>query len=120
MTRVDVILDNIGAAYFQRNLDSLNIGGRLFIIGFMGGTVTEVNLTGLLARHLTVQAGGLRSRSPENKAEIVNNVEKNVWPTILAGKVKPVIYKYLPLAEAAEAHRFMESSNHIGKILLVP
>ncbi|CAK9156164.1 unnamed protein product [Ilex paraguariensis] len=117
---VDVILDNIGAAYFQRNLDSLNIGGRLFIIGFMGGTVTEANLVGLLARRLTVQAAGLRNRSAENKAEIVTDVEKNVWAAIQAGKVKPVVYKYLPLAEAAEAHRLMESSNHIGKILLVP
>lgn len=65
-------------------------------------------------------AAGLRTRSPENKAVIVNEVEKNVWPAIVAGKVKPVIHKYFPLSEAAEAHRLMESSNHIGKILLVP
>ncbi|KAK6917484.1 Alcohol dehydrogenase-like, C-terminal [Dillenia turbinata] len=117
---VDVILDNIGASYLQRNLDSLNIGGRLFIIGFMGGTVTQVNLACLLARRLTVQAAGLRSRSPENKAEIVSEVEKNVWPAIAAGKVKPIVHKYFPLSEAAEAHQLMESSTHIGKILLVP
>lgn len=117
---VDVILDNIGGAYFQRNLDSLNINGRLFIIGFMGGTVTEVNLTCFLARRLTVQGAGLRSRSEENKAEIVSEVEKNVWPAIMAGKVKPVVYKSFPLSEAAEAHRLMETSNHVGKILLVP
>ncbi|KAI8555988.1 hypothetical protein RHMOL_Rhmol05G0218100 [Rhododendron molle] len=217
---VDVVLDNMGGPYFQRNLDSLNVDGRLFIIGFMGGTVSEVNLTGLLASRLTVQelvvaedsaghpvlavvmellieiedfcyatfmswscdelvtqggglddgeelvvgeggeeragivggelggggeevgllavvvvvhgwdlwkdsglecsATGLHSRSTENKALIVNGVEKNVWPAIMAGKVKPVVYKYLPLSEAAEGHRLMESSNHIGKILLVP
>ncbi|KAK9267123.1 hypothetical protein L1049_009542 [Liquidambar formosana] len=117
---VDVILDNVGGPYFQRNLDSLNVDGRLFIIGFMGGTVTEVNLSSLLARRLTVQAAGLRNRTLENKAAIVSDVEKNVWPAIMAGKVKPVVYKYFPLSEAAEGHRLMESSKHIGKILLVP
>ncbi|XP_043700004.1 quinone oxidoreductase PIG3-like [Telopea speciosissima] len=117
---VDVILDNVGGSYFQRNLDSLNVGGRLFIIGFMGGVVTEVNLAGLLARRLTVQAARSRNRSPENKAVIVSEVEKNVWPAITAGKVKPIVYKSFPLAEAAEAHQLMESSKHIGKILLVP
>ncbi|KAK6932503.1 Alcohol dehydrogenase, N-terminal [Dillenia turbinata] len=74
----NVILDNTGASYLQRNLDSLNIGGRLFIIGFMGGTVTQVNLACLLARRFTVQAAGLQNRSPENKAETVSEVEKNV------------------------------------------
>ncbi|KAH7654778.1 Quinone oxidoreductase PIG3 protein [Dioscorea alata] len=117
---VDVILDNVGGPYLQRNLDSLNIGGRLFLIGFVGGAVTEVNLAPLLIKRLTVQAAGLRSRSPENKAEIVKEVEKHVWPAIAAGKVKPVIYKSLPLSEAAEGHRLMESSIHIGKILLIP
>ena len=64
-------------------------------------------------------AAGLRTRTLENKAEIVCEVEKNVWPAIVAGKVKPVVYKYLPLSEAAEGHLLMESSRHIGKILLV-
>ncbi|XP_020270248.1 quinone oxidoreductase PIG3-like [Asparagus officinalis] len=117
---VDVILDNIGGPYFQKNLDSLDIDGRLFIIGFMGGTVTQVNLSCLLAKRLTVQAAGLRTRSRENKAEIVREVEEQVWPAIEAGKVKPVVYKTLPLAEAAQAHKLMESSAHIGKILLIP
>ena len=65
-------------------------------------------------------AAGLRNRSLENKAMIVSEVEKNVWPAITAGKVKPVVYKYLPLSEAVEGHQLMESSQHIGKILLVP
>lgn len=116
---VDVILDNIGGSYFQRNLDSLNLDGRLFIIGFMGGTKTEVNLSSLLARRLTVQAAGLRNRSKENKALIISEVEKNVWPAVASGKVKPIVYKYLPLADAAAGHKLMESSQHIGKILLV-
>jgi NADPH:quinone reductase-like Zn-dependent oxidoreductase len=64
-------------------------------------------------------AAGLRTRTLENKAEIVSEVEKNVWPAIVAGKGKPVVYKYLPLSEAAEGHRLLESSQHIGKILLV-
>ncbi|XP_041027191.1 quinone oxidoreductase PIG3-like [Juglans microcarpa x Juglans regia] len=117
---VDVILDHIGASYLKQNLESLNFDGRLFIIGFMGGTVAEVDLRVMLARRLTVQSAGLRHRSPENKAVIVSEVEKIVWPAIRAGKVKPVVYKSFPLSEAAEAHRLMESSEHIGKILLVP
>ncbi|KAL0442816.1 UNVERIFIED_CONTAM: Quinone oxidoreductase PIG3 [Sesamum latifolium] len=116
---VDVILDNIGGSYLQRNLESLNFDGRLFIIGFMGGSVAEINLGSVLAKRLTVQAAGLRSRSPENKALIVSEVEKNVWPAIAAGKIKPVVYKYFPLGEAVEAHQLMESSKHIGKIVLL-
>ncbi|RRT64776.1 hypothetical protein B296_00025995 [Ensete ventricosum] len=117
---VDVILDNVGGPYLQKNLDSLGIGGRLFIIGFMGGAATEVNLSCLLARRLTVQAAGLRNRNLENKAKIVAEVEKHVWPAIAAGKVKPIVYKTFPLSEAAEAHRLMEGSSHVGKILLIP
>ncbi|XP_031742756.1 quinone oxidoreductase PIG3 isoform X3 [Cucumis sativus] len=117
---VDVILDSIGAPYFQRNLESLNFDGRLFSIGSTGGDVTQLDFRSLFAKRLTVQAAGLRNRSPENKAVIVSEVEKIVWPAIAAGKVKPVIFKYLPLSRAAEAHKLMESSNHIGKILLIP
>ncbi|CAN6577023.1 unnamed protein product [Malus baccata var. baccata] len=117
---VDVILDIIGANYFRRNLDSLSFDGRLFVIATMGGAVTELDLRVVLSKRLTIQAAGLRYRSPENKAAIVREVESNVWPAIASGKVKPVVYKYFPLYEAAEAHRLMESSKHIGKILLVP
>lgn len=117
---VDVILDSIGASYFKKNLESLNYDGRLFVIGTMGGAVAELDFRSLLGKRQTVQAAGLRSRSPENKAVIVREVEEKVWPAIVAGKVKPVVYKSFPLSEAGEAHRLMESSNHIGKILLVP
>ncbi|XP_024987625.1 quinone oxidoreductase PIG3 [Cynara cardunculus var. scolymus] len=116
---VDVILDNIGGPYFQKNLESLGIDGRLFIIGFMGGVKTDANISLLLAKRLTVQGAGLRTRSVEKKAEIVSEVEKNVWPAIAEGKVKPVVYKCLPLSEAGEAHKLMETSTHIGKILLL-
>ncbi|KAK1621284.1 hypothetical protein QYE76_026801 [Lolium multiflorum] len=117
---VDVILDNIGGSYLQRNLNSLAVDGRLFIIGFMGGVVTEVNLAIMLARRLTIQAAGLRNRNLTNKAQIVSEVEKNVWPAVVLGKVKPVVYKTFPLSEAAESHKLMETSSHIGKILLIP
>ncbi|XP_035823496.1 quinone oxidoreductase PIG3 [Zea mays] len=117
---VYVILDNIGGSYLQRNLNSLGVDGRLFIIGFQGGIAAEVNLQAVLARRLTIQAAGLRNKSLANKAEIVSEVEKNVWPAVTAGKVKPVIYKTFPLCEAAEAHRLMEATTHIGKILLLP
>ncbi|CAL9074922.1 uncharacterized protein LOC135636915 [Musa acuminata AAA Group] len=117
---VDVILDNVGGSYLQKNLDSLGMDGRLFIIGFMGGAATEVNLSCLLARRLTIQAAGLRNRSLENKAKIVAEVKKHVWSAIAAGKVKPIVYKTFPLSEAAEAHRLMEGSSHVGKILLIP
>ncbi|XP_047078406.1 quinone oxidoreductase PIG3-like [Lolium rigidum] len=117
---VDVVLDNIGGSYLQRNLNTLAVDGRLFIIGFMGGVVTEVNLAVMLARRLTVQAAGLRNRDITNKAQIVSEVEKNVWPAVVLGKVKPVVYKTFPLSEAAESHKLMETSSHIGKILLIP
>lgn len=116
---VDVILDNIGGPYFQKNLESLGMDGRLFIIGFMGGVKTDANISLLLGKRLTVQGAGLRTRSVEKKGEIVREVEKKVWPAIAQGKVKPVVYKYLPLSEAGEAHKLMETSTHIGKILLL-
>ncbi|CAL0309416.1 unnamed protein product [Lupinus luteus] len=117
---VDVILDCMGASYYQKNLDSLNFDGRLFIIGFQGGVSTEFDLRRLVGKRLTVQGAGLRNRSPENKALIINEVEKNVWPAIAESKVKPVVYKSFPLSEAAEGHRLMESNQHTGKILLIP
>ncbi|XP_010538691.1 PREDICTED: quinone oxidoreductase PIG3 [Tarenaya hassleriana] len=117
---VDVILDCVGAPYLQRNLDSLNFDGRLCIIGLMGGAVAEIKLSSLLPKRLTVLGAALRPRSRENKARVVAEVEKNVWPAIEAGKVKPIIHASFPLSEAAEAHKLMETSNHIGKILLLP
>ncbi|KAJ7562207.1 hypothetical protein O6H91_03G059000 [Diphasiastrum complanatum] len=116
---VDVILDIMGASYFQRNLDSLSLDGRLFIIGFQGGNSGEFNLGPLLMKRLTVSGAGLRSRTTKNKAQIVAEVLANVWPAIEQGKVKPIIYKALPLEDAAEAHRLIEG-DHMGKILLIP
>uniref|UniRef100_A0A0D6QSJ4 Enoyl reductase (ER) domain-containing protein n=1 Tax=Araucaria cunninghamii TaxID=56994 RepID=A0A0D6QSJ4_ARACU len=115
---VDVILDNMGGSYLQRNLDALGLDGRLFIIGFQGGAVAEMNLSSVFARRLTIQAAGLRTRTVKNKAQIIADVQKHVWPAFEEGKVKPVIHISLPLLQVAEAHRIMESSTHIGKILL--
>ncbi|KAK6264792.1 Alcohol dehydrogenase-like [Theobroma cacao] len=117
---IDVILDCVGAAYLQQNLDSLNVDGRLFIIGSLSGFVAEINIGTIFAKRLTIQASALRTRSIEEKAAIVSEVEKNVWPAIISGKVKPVVYKHFPLGEAAAAHQHMESGKHIGKILLIP
>ncbi|MCO5548294.1 hypothetical protein L7F22_001751 [Adiantum nelumboides] len=117
---VNVILDNMGALYLQRNLDALGMDGRLFIIGFQGGNSGELNLGPILAKRLTVQAAGLRSRSLEKKAQIVEEARTHVWPAIECGKVKPVIYKTFPLAQAADAQRLLETSKHVGKILLIP
>ncbi|XP_078437488.1 oxidoreductase, zinc-binding dehydrogenase family protein [Wolffia australiana] len=117
---VDVILDSIGGSYLRKNLESLAMDGRLFVIGFQGGAIAEVDLRTVFAKRLTIQAAGLRSRSAEEKARIVAEVEKNVWPAIEAGKVRPVVHCSFPLAEAAAAHRLMESSAHVGKILLLP
>ncbi|TYI27455.1 hypothetical protein ES332_A05G178700v1 [Gossypium tomentosum] len=116
---VDVILDCVGAAYLQRNLDCLNVDGRLFIIGSISGFVAELNIAAMFAKRLSIQAAALRTRSVEEKASIVKEVENNVWPAIMSGKVKPVVHQRFPLREAAEAHRLMESGNHIGKILLI-
>ncbi|XP_047309039.1 quinone oxidoreductase PIG3-like [Impatiens glandulifera] len=125
---VDVILDSIGEGYYKPNLESLNVSGRLFLsvggkflmFGYIGDTRPKTNLVTLLTKHVTIQLIDLHGKSIENKGEIVREVEKNVWPAIDCGKVKPVVYKSFPLSEASEAHSLMESSKHMGKILLFP
>ena len=114
----DVILDNMGAKYLARNVDLLAPGGRLVTIGLMGGRKAELDLGMLLAKRGAVIATSLRSRPPTEKAAIVAAVREHVWPLIEAGQVRPVIHSRHPLAHAAEAHREMEASAHIGKILL--
>jgi putative PIG3 family NAD(P)H quinone oxidoreductase len=115
---VDVILDNMGAAYLPRNVSSLAVGGRLIVLGLQGGVKGELNLGLLLAKRATVHAAGLRARPPADKAQIVAQTHANVWPMIEAGAVRPVIDRVLTLDDAAEAHRLVESSEHIGKVLL--
>lgn len=115
---VDVILDMVGAPYFSRNVELLALEGRLVQIAVLRGAKAEINLVRLLRQRLTITGSTLRSRSVEEKGAIADAVEKAVWPLVEAGKIRPVIYAAFPLAQAAEAHRLMESGSHIGKIVL--
>lgn len=116
---VDVILDIMGAAYFERNLASLAQDGRLLLLGFMGGAVVkEFNLAAIMAKRLHVTGSTMRARSTAEKAVIANELKAKVWPVLDAGRCQPVIHAVFPLEKAAEAHRLMESSEHVGKIVL--
>jgi putative PIG3 family NAD(P)H quinone oxidoreductase len=115
---VDVLVDNMGALYLPRNLRALAIGGRLIVLGLQGGRKGELDLGTLLAKRASVHAAGLRGRSAADKATIVAETEHAVWPMIESGAVRPVIDRVLALEDAAEAHRLVESSEHIGKVLL--
>ncbi|MEO3786240.1 NAD(P)H-quinone oxidoreductase [Actinocorallia sp. B10E7] len=114
----DVILDNMGAKYLARNVSALAPGGRLVVIGLQGGTRGELDLGRLLSKRACVHATSLRARPLEERAAIVASVRENVWPLIEAGTVRPVIDRVLPMRQAGEAHKIMESSGHFGKILL--
>jgi putative PIG3 family NAD(P)H quinone oxidoreductase len=115
---VDVILDNMGAAYLERNMSCLGVGGRLIVLGLQGGVKGDLNLGMLLAKRATIHAAGLRARPPADKAAVVAETHANVWPLIESGAVRPIIDRVLTLDDAAEAHRLVESSEHIGKVLL--
>jgi putative PIG3 family NAD(P)H quinone oxidoreductase len=116
----DVILDIVGAKYLSRNVEALAPNGRLAVIGMQGGRKAELDIGLLMAKRGSVSSASLRPRPPADKARIVAGVARVVWPLIEAGAIKPVIHTTMPLAEAAEAHRLMESSDHFGKILLLP
>ena len=115
----DVVLDNMGAAYLARNVEVLAVGGRLVVIGLQGGTRGELDLGALLVKRASVVATSLRARPAAQKAAIVAAVREHVWPAVEAGEVRPVVDRVLPLDDAAEAHRVMESSAHVGKIVLI-
>jgi putative PIG3 family NAD(P)H quinone oxidoreductase len=115
---VDVILDMVGGDYIARNIKALAPDGRLCQIAFLGGSKAEVDFLPMMLKRLTLTGSTLRPRPVEFKAAIARALEKNVWPLVEKGAVKPVLFKTLPLAQAAEAHRLMESSAHIGKIVL--
>jgi putative PIG3 family NAD(P)H quinone oxidoreductase len=116
----DVILDNMGAKYLARNIDALAVNGRLVVIGLQGGARAEIDLNALLRKRAAVIATSLRARPLKEKAAIVAAVREHVWPLVEAGRVRPVVHSRHPLADAAAAHREMEESAHIGKILLTP
>ncbi|WP_052214724.1 NAD(P)H-quinone oxidoreductase [Belnapia sp. F-4-1] len=115
----NVVLDMVGADYFNRNLRCLAMDGRLVIIAFLGGfEVAKADLRPVMTRRLTVTGSTMRPRTTAQKAEIAEALREKVWPLLDAGRVAPSIHKVFPLAEAAAAHALMESSAHIGKIML--
>ncbi|GAA0542353.1 NAD(P)H-quinone oxidoreductase [Actinomadura livida] len=114
----DVILDVIGAKYLARNVDALAVGGRLMVIGLQGGAKAELDIGKLLRKRALVHPTSLRSRPPAEKAEIVAGVRENVWPLLESGAVRPVVDRRFPMPDAASAHRLLEESGHVGKILL--
>jgi putative PIG3 family NAD(P)H quinone oxidoreductase len=116
----DVVLDIIGAAYLGRNVAALATGGRIVIIGMQGGRTAELDLGALMTKRGTIAATTLRARPTDDKAKIVARVREQVWPLIAAGAIRPVIDRMLPMSQAADAQRLMQSSDHLGKILLLP
>ncbi|MFF8474695.1 NAD(P)H-quinone oxidoreductase [Streptomyces sp. NPDC015414] len=115
----DVILDNMGAKYLNRNVQALAVNGRLAIIGMQGGVKGELNIGTLLSKRAAISATSLRARPLSEKTAIVAAVREHVWPLLAGGHVRPVVDRELPMPEAAEAHRVVEESGHIGKVLLV-
>jgi putative PIG3 family NAD(P)H quinone oxidoreductase len=115
---VDVILDLIGAKYLARNLDALAANGRLAIIGLQGGATAEIDLSALTRKRGQIIGTVLRARPAVEKAAIVAAVRERVWPLVESGAVRPVIDRVLPLRDAAEAHRVVDASQNVGKVLL--
>ncbi|MBO4260524.1 NAD(P)H-quinone oxidoreductase [Streptomyces sp. NPDC002144] len=115
----DVILDNMGAKYLDRNVRTLAVNGRLAIIGLQGGVKGELNIGALLGKRAAISATSLRARPLGEKAAIVAAVREHVWPLIAAGHVRPVVDREIPMSDASAAHRVVEESGHIGKVLLV-
>ena len=116
--KIDVILDMVGGDYTQKNLEILNKKGRLLYINGMQSMDVNINLRTIMAKNLMVTGSFLKPQTAEVKTQIAKDVEKNIWPMFHSKEIHPIIYKTFPLAEAADAHRLMESSEHIGKILL--
>ncbi|CAM5639007.1 MULTISPECIES: NAD(P)H-quinone oxidoreductase [Streptomyces] len=114
----DVILDIMGAKYLDPNVKALATNGRLAIIGLQGGAKAELNLGALLTKRGAVTATSLRGRPLAEKAAIVAAVREHVWPLIENGQVRPIVDRTLPMAEAAEAHRIVDASSHVGKVVL--
>jgi putative PIG3 family NAD(P)H quinone oxidoreductase len=115
---VDLILDIVGGEYIARDLVSLAVEGRLVVIGFMGGDSATIDFRRVLGRRLTITGSTLRPRSAAEKGEIASALRREVWPLLDSGAVKPIVYRTFPLDDAAGAHQLMESSEHVGKIVL--
>ncbi len=115
---VDVILDMVGGDYIKRNLQCLAVEGRLVQIAFLKGAKAEINFASLMVKRQTITGSTLRPRSVAEKGAIARALEEKVWPLVASGEVRPLIHATFPLEQAAEAHRLMESSAHVGKIVL--
>jgi len=115
---VNMILDMVGGDYMQRNLHSLAVDGRLVQIAFLQPSKTEVDWIGLMVKRLTFTGSTLRPRTAADKAQMANELHEKVWPLLQQGKCLPVVHQVFDLREATQAHELMESSTHIGKIML--
>jgi len=115
---VNVILDMVGGDYVPKELKSLADDGRLVFIAFLRGSKTELDINEVLRRRLTITGSTLRPRPVEFKGYLARNLREKIWPLIEAGRIKPEIYRTFPLAQASDAHRLMETSEHIGKLVL--
>jgi NADPH2:quinone reductase len=115
---VDVILDMVGGDYVPRELKCLAPDGRLSLIAFLGGSTATLDMSDILYRRLTITGSTLRPRSVEYKTEVAQALTQKVWPLVESRTIKPVIHATFPLSQAADAHRLMESSTHVGKIVL--
>ena len=116
----DVILDMVGGAFLKTNVEALNPGGRLVIIAFQGGATGELDVARVMRNRLSVTGSTLRARPASEKARLARAVEQSVWPWVASGALRPMIEAQIPLAEAAEAHRRLESGTVTGKIVLIP
>jgi NADPH2:quinone reductase len=115
---VNVILDMVGGDYVPKELKALADDGRLVFIAFLRGPKTELDINEVMRRRLTISGSTLRPRTVEFKGYLALNLREKIWPLIEAGKIRPEVFKTFPLAQAADAHRLMETSQHIGKIVL--
>lgn len=115
---VNIVLDMVGGDYLPRNLKCLAVDGHLLQIAIANGSHSEINLAAVLMKRLTIIGSTLRAREDQYKAQIARQLRQHVWPLLAIGRIKPVIHSTFPLTEAAQAHRLMESSQHIGKIIL--
>jgi putative PIG3 family NAD(P)H quinone oxidoreductase len=115
---IDITLDMVAGSYVQRNLEIAAVEGRVVTIAMLGGSRAEINMNTVLPKRLTLTGSTLRPRTVAQKAAVADAMQRNVWPLLTEGRARPVIYKTFPLAQASEAHRLMESSAHIGKIVL--
>ncbi len=115
---VDAILDNMGAVYFERNIEALKRNGRMVIIGTQGGATTEFNILQALRKNVTISATSLRARPDNEKAAICREVEKVIWPWITDGTIKPIIDRIMPIEQAAAAQQLLENGEATGKVVL--